>query len=400
MTASRVLRWQRGTGRRQISIDRTSPRTPIRTLTIARRRHRSGPAGTSPRCATSRSPPGCRRARCRGSSTTSRRACRSPRRPASGCSSRRAPLGYRPNPLARGLRGASTMLIGRGRPRLQRPVLRRRHRGAGRRVRWGTATTSCWARHGRLDEAMSLTTVLETRHTDAIVLLGDMQDQPRLLEDLRHSIVPVVALWQGTSPLGVPDRRRRRPGRHPGRPGAPGRARPHADRVRQRPAAGRQPAAPRRVHRVHGRALRRRPPPTTSRTCRTRWPAARRRCDALLELDDPPTALVTSTDLVAIGVLHAAYSRGRDRPARAVGGRLRRHPHRGPHGAGADHAADADHRDGPRGRPPGRRIRAGPDRAARGAHPVVRPDARRPRVHGAAARSSSRRPPRTGPRPA
>ena len=33
--------------------------------------------------------------------------------------------------------------------------------------------------------------------------------------------------------------------------------------------------------------------------------------DALLELEDPPTALVTSTDLVAIGVLHAAYSRGR-----------------------------------------------------------------------------------------
>ena len=29
---------------------------------------------------------------------------------------------------------------------------------------------------------------------------------------------------------------------------------------------------------------------------------------ALLELDDPPTAVVTSTDLVAVGVLHAAYN--------------------------------------------------------------------------------------------
>ena len=58
--------------------------------------------------------------------------------------------------------------------------------------------------HGRLDEALSLPAVLETRHCDAIVLLGDMQDQPRLLDDLRNSIVPVVALWQGSSPLEFP----------------------------------------------------------------------------------------------------------------------------------------------------------------------------------------------------
>ena len=57
---------------------------------------------------------------------------------------------------------------------------------------------------GRLDEGIALTTVLETRHTDAIVLLGDMQDQPRLLDDLRRSTVPVVAMWQGSSPLEFP----------------------------------------------------------------------------------------------------------------------------------------------------------------------------------------------------
>ena len=51
---------------------------------------------------------------------------------------------------------------------------------------------------------IALTAVLETRHTDAIVLLGDMQDQPRLLDDLRGSAVPVVALWQGSSPLEFP----------------------------------------------------------------------------------------------------------------------------------------------------------------------------------------------------
>jgi DNA-binding LacI/PurR family transcriptional regulator len=35
---------------------------------------------------------------------------------------------------------------------------------------------------------------------------------------------------------------------------------------------------------------------------------------ALLDLPEPPTAVVTSTDLVAVGVLHAAYSLGRTVP--------------------------------------------------------------------------------------
>src|SRR4029079_11877424 len=35
---------------------------------------------------------------------------------------------------------------------------------------------------------------------------------------------------------------------------------------------------------------------------------------ALLALDDPPTAIVTSTDTLAVGVLHAAYAMGRTVP--------------------------------------------------------------------------------------
>ena len=55
--------------------------------------------------------------------------------------------------------------------------------------------------HGRLGEATRLASVLEIRHVDAIVLLGDLHDQPRLLADLKASSVPVVATWQGTSPI-------------------------------------------------------------------------------------------------------------------------------------------------------------------------------------------------------
>jgi DNA-binding LacI/PurR family transcriptional regulator len=58
--------------------------------------------------------------------------------------------------------------------------------------------------HGKTDEAIALRAVLETRHCDAILLLGDTSDQPRLLEDLRDSNIKVVGLWQGSAPvLGI-----------------------------------------------------------------------------------------------------------------------------------------------------------------------------------------------------
>ena len=169
----------------------------------------------------------------------------------------------------------------RGGPRLQRPVLRR---GASRpwsSSRWRTATTSCSGTStARLDEAIPLTSVLETRHTDAIVLLGDMRVQPQLLADLRSSRVPVVALWQGTSPLEFPtadtdDRAGIQAGLEhlavaratggsrssaPSCPASSGSARP-----RTSTSCGSGSAACR---------------PATSSAAPTRWPAATRRCAA------------------------------------------------------------------------------------------------------------------------
>src|SRR6185503_7353391 len=103
-------------------------------------------------------------------------------------------LGYRPNPLARGLRGAPTMLLGAVVRDITDPffsgaieALSEAARSRGYNLVLGHA-------RGRADEALALTAVLETRHCDAIVLLGDLQDQPSLLADLKDSIVPVVAL--------------------------------------------------------------------------------------------------------------------------------------------------------------------------------------------------------------
>jgi len=222
-------------------------------------------------------------------------------------------LGYRPNPLARGLRGASTMLLGAVVRDITDPffagaieALSIEANARGYNVVLGHA-------QGRTDQALALTTVLETRHCDAIVLLGDMQDQPRLLADLSTSVVPVVALWQGSSLLEVPTvdvdnvagvrdglehlagLGHRRIAFVSGR---------HLGDIREREAAfvdfmterfGGVPAG-----------YLRQAPNTPS--------GGEGALGALLELPEPPSAIMTSTDTLAVGVLHAAYSLGRAVP--------------------------------------------------------------------------------------
>jgi DNA-binding LacI/PurR family transcriptional regulator len=107
-------------------------------------------------------------------------------------------LEYRPNPLARALRGAPTMLLGAIVRDITDPffagaveAISSAARGRGYNIVLGLA-------HARATEAHELATVLEARQCDAILLLGDMGDQPRLLADLRGSHIPVVAMWQGT----------------------------------------------------------------------------------------------------------------------------------------------------------------------------------------------------------
>ena len=222
-------------------------------------------------------------------------------------------LGYRPNPLARGLRGAPTMLIGAIVRDITDPffsgaieALSVEARALGYNVMLGHA-------HGRADEAIALAAVLETRHCDAIVLLGDMQDQPRLFDDLKRSIVPVVALWQGSADLAVPtvnvdnwagirealehlvglghERIAFIAGRMLGD-------------IREREAAF-VDFMEQRFGRVDQAYIRHTANSATGGAEALEW---------LLALDQPPTAIVCSTDLLAFGVLHAAHSRGRQVP--------------------------------------------------------------------------------------
>jgi DNA-binding LacI/PurR family transcriptional regulator len=112
-------------------------------------------------------------------------------------------LGYRPNPLARGLRGMPTMLLGV----IVRDITDPFFAGAIEAVSLEAAARGynvvLGHAHGRADEAIALWGVLEARHCDAIVMLGDMSDQPRLVDDLRGTHIPVVALWEGSKPDGI-----------------------------------------------------------------------------------------------------------------------------------------------------------------------------------------------------
>ena len=318
-------------------------------------------------------------------------------------------LGYRPNPLARGLRGAPTMLIGAVVRDFSDPffagaieALAVEAMGHGYNIVLGHA-------QGRLDEGIALTTVLETRHTDAIVLLGDMQDQPRLLDDLRASTVPVVAMWQGSSPLEFPtaepdDRAGIRAGLE------------HVVDLGHRRIAfvsahlqgdfrQREDAYVEFMTERFGGV-----PDGYLQRVENTLAGGESALRALFELPEPPSAVSTSTDLVAIGVLHAAHMTRCVRTGSVVGRGLRRHPHRRPHRARPDDGAHADRGDGPGGRRHGHRagaaLRCTPARADQGG---LRAASGGPSLDGGAARltvsrgrscRSTRRQARQGSRPA
>ena len=224
-------------------------------------------------------------------------------------------LGYRPNPLARGLRGASTNLIGAVVRDFSDPFFAEAIEALVVESMAHGYNVVLGHLHPRLEQAIPLTSVLETRHTDAIVLMGDVRLQPQLLADLRSSRVPVVALWQGTSPLEFPtadadDRAGIQAGlEHLASLGhrriafvsaeLPGefwvRESAYVDFMRER--FGGVPAG--YVERC----------PNTL----AGGDAALRR---LLALPKPPTAVATSTDLIAVGVLHAAHATGATVPDR------------------------------------------------------------------------------------
>ena len=225
-------------------------------------------------------------------------------------------LGYRPNPLARGLRGASTNLIGAVVRDFSDPffagaieALVVESMAHGYNVVLGHAPS------GEGSEAVLLTTVLETRHTDAVIVLGDMRQHPEVLDGLRQSHVPVVALWPGTGPREFPTA------------DADDRAGIEAG-LRHLQALGHKRIGFVSADLPVGYMVREDTyldfmrhwfggvPEGYLQRCPNTLAGGDAALRELMALPKPPTAVATSTDLVAVGVLHAAHSLGVPVPER------------------------------------------------------------------------------------
>jgi DNA-binding LacI/PurR family transcriptional regulator len=215
-------------------------------------------------------------------------------------------LGYRPNPLARGLRGAKTMLLGIIVREISDPFFATAVEAVSLRARERGHNVVLGSAHSDAHEAIELHAVLETRHCDGIIVLGDMRDQPRLLDDLAASKVPVVALWTGRTLAGIDTVNvDNRAGVAMGidhlyglghrRIGFIGESQ-HAD-VQEREAAFVERLTELGVAVDDDLIV----PAVTDPGAGA--DAFRRLFSAPL----PPTAVVTATDNIAIGVLHAAY---------------------------------------------------------------------------------------------
>lgn len=108
-------------------------------------------------------------------------------------------LDYRPNPLARALRGAPMMLLGAIVRDITDPFFAGAIEAISSAARARGYSIVLGLAHAQATEAQELAAVLEARQVDGILVLGDMGDQPRLLADLAESDVPVVTMWQGTT---------------------------------------------------------------------------------------------------------------------------------------------------------------------------------------------------------
>jgi DNA-binding LacI/PurR family transcriptional regulator len=222
-------------------------------------------------------------------------------------------LHYRPNPLARGLRGAKTMLLGVIVREITDPFFAGAIDALSVEASKRGYNVVLGHSHGRADEAIALRAVLETRHCDAIIIVGDTSDQPRLLQDLREADATVVGTWQGSASmpgmvtvnvdnrhgiLGLLDHLVGLGHRSFGFIGG-------AFSV----AGGRTlgDINERQIAFIEGLAARGlEVPPEYIRGAQNNFSGGEKSFEELMALPEPPTAVVASTDVLAVGALRAA----------------------------------------------------------------------------------------------
>jgi DNA-binding LacI/PurR family transcriptional regulator len=218
-------------------------------------------------------------------------------------------LGYRPNPLARGLRGAPTMLLGVIVRDVTDPFFGSAIEAASFEANRRGYNVVLGHAHASADEAQALTGILEARHCDALLFLGDLRDRPGLIEELQNCRIPVVALWHGSRESGIPtvsvDNRAGITAVVEHLVGL-GHARiAFAGPRRLGDITEREDAFVAALH-GHGLATPARYRPEAANT----YAGGEAAFERLMALAPPPTAVVAPTDVLAIGMLHGALRGG------------------------------------------------------------------------------------------
>ncbi len=218
-------------------------------------------------------------------------------------------LGYRPNPLARGLRGAPTMLLGVIVRDITDPFFAGAIEAASLEANKRGYNVVLGHAHHSADEAEALWGILEARHCDALLFLGDLRDRPGLIEELQNTSIPVVALWHGSRESGIPtvsvDNRSGIVAVLDHLVGLGHERIAFAGPRRLGDITERDDAFVASLH-GHGLGL----PVEYRQEADNTYQGGAEALDRLMDLDEPPTAIVAPTDVIAMGMLHAAQRRG------------------------------------------------------------------------------------------
>jgi DNA-binding LacI/PurR family transcriptional regulator len=222
-------------------------------------------------------------------------------------------LGYRPHPIARALRGAPTMLLGAVVRDITDPFFAAAIEALSIEAKQRGYSVVLGHARAKADEALALTAVLESRHCDAIVLLGDFRGERRLVDDLRSAQVRIVGLWHGLErgrpfpTVGVDNRA----GIYAALDHlvASGHRRiayvgEEVGDMHERHAAYRSYLAAAGLEAPRGYA----------RLVANSTDGGGLALAALLEQPQRPTAIIAGTDVLAMGVIHGAWERGVDVP--------------------------------------------------------------------------------------
>ena len=112
-------------------------------------------------------------------------------------------LGYSPDPLARALRGHRTGLLGLIVPNITDPFIARVTAELTTQARLQNYHIVLGHTRGNPEYALQLTDILDTRHTDGVFLLGDLQGDELALQEKLRFTQALVTMCRGYSPAGL-----------------------------------------------------------------------------------------------------------------------------------------------------------------------------------------------------